>query len=228
MKSINRYIDHAVLKPEMTRDDAAAAIKLGIEHDTRTVCVRPCDIELAITLCQGTATDVSTVLAFPHGATHSRSKIAEAEIFAELEVTEVDMVANYGLIRSKDWSDFETDIKGVFNILSPKGIILKVILETGALELNEISEATKRCSDTGVDFVKTSTGFGPGGASVEAVQAMLDAAFGKTKVKASGGIRTYEEAQRFIDMGCARLGVGFSTTPILCGHSAPQPADHSY
>jgi len=228
MKPIQRYIDHAVLKPEMTRDEAAAAIKLGIEFQTRTVCVRPCDIELAKELCQGSSTEVSTVLAFPHGASRPETKIAEAETFARLGVVEVDMVANYSHIKSKNWPAFESDIQGILDALSRAGILLKVILETGALELDEITEATSRCSAIGAEFVKTSTGFGPGGASVKAVQTMLEATSGKTQVKASGGIRTFEEAQRFVDMGCARLGVGFSTTPILCGNGSNQPADSSY
>ena len=119
-------------------------------------------------------------------------------------------------------------IQGVLDTLSPKAILLKVILETAALKLDEIAEAARRCSAIGVDFVKTSTGFGPGGASVEAVRTMLEATSGKTQVKASGGIRTREEAKRFIAMGCARLGVGFSTTPVLCGDSATQPVDTAY
>ncbi len=228
MKPINRYIDHAVLKPEMPRDEAAAAIKLGIEFQTRTVCVRPCDIEPANELCQGSSTKVSTVLAFPHGVSRTETKIAEAETFARFGVAEVDMVANYGLIKSKDWPAFESDIQGVLDTLSPKAILLKVILETAALKLDEIAEAARRCSAIGVDFVKTSTGFGPGGASVEAVRTMLEATSGKTQVKASGGIRTREEAKLLIAMGCARLGVGFSTTPVLCGDSATQPVDTAY
>lgn len=215
MRPINRYIDHAALKPEMTRDEATSAIKLGVEHDTRTVCIRPCDIELAQSLCQGTSTEVSTVLAFPHGIARTETKIAEAETYASLGVAEVDMVANYGFIKAKDWPAFEADIQGVFDVLSPSDIPLKVILETAALELDEIAEATRRCAAIGVAFVKTSTGFGPGGATIEAVKTMLSAAGNQTKVKASGGIRSFEDAQRFIELGCARLGVGFSATPVL-------------
>lgn len=228
MKPINRYIDHAVLKPEMTRDEAKAAIKLGVEYQTRTVCVLPCDIELAQSLCQGTTTEVSTVLAFPHGVSRTETKVAEAEAFARLGIAEVDMVANYGFIKSKDWSAFEADIEGVFGVLSPSDTPLKVILETAALEPDEIAEATRRCAAIGVAFVKTSTGFGPGGANVEAVETMLSAAKDKTKVKASGGIRNYADARRFIDLGCHRLGVGFSTTPVLCGDFASQSESGAY
>lgn len=228
MKPINRYIDHAVLKPEMTRNDSAAAIKLGVKHETRTVCVRPCDIELAQSLCQGTSTEVSTVLAFPHGVSQTETKKAEAEAFVRLGIAEVDMVANYSLIKTKDWPAFEKDIKAAFDALSAKGIPLKVILETAALEIDEVAEATRRCAAIGVAFVKSSTGFGPGGASIEAVQTILDAANGTTKVKASGGIRTYADAQRFIDLGCHRLGVGYSSTPVLCGERTAQATESAY
>ena len=215
MNPISHYIDHAVLKPEMNCDDASTAIKLGVEHETRTVCVRPCDIELAQSLCQGTTTEVSTVLAFPHGVSRKETKAAEAEAFVRLGVAEVDMAANNGFIKSRDWSAFEADIEGVFDVLSASDIPLKVILETAALEIDEIAEATRRCASMGVAFVKTSTGFGPGGATVESVQTMLEAARGQTEVKASGGIRNFDDAQRFIEMGCTRLGVGYNTTPIL-------------
>ena len=228
MKPINRYIDHAVLKPEMTREETTAAIKLGIEYETRTVCVRPCDIELAQSLCQGSSTKVSSVLAFPHGVSRTETKIAEAEAFARLGLAEVDMVSNYSFIKAKDWPAFESDIKGVLDVFSGKSIPLKVILESAALEIDEIAEATRRCAAIGVAFVKTSTGFGPGGATIEAVETMLDAANGKIKVKASGGIRTYADAQRFIDLGCHRLGVGFSTTPVLCGERPAQATNSAY
>ena len=228
MSSLNRYIDHAVLKPEMARADVEAAIKLGVEFETRTVCVRPCDLELACELCRDSSTEVCTVLAFPHGVSLSESKAAEAESYAKLGAREVDMVVNYSYIKSGNWNAFEADVTGVYKILSPHGIPLKVILETAALDLKEVAEATRRCAAIGIDFVKTSTGFGPGGATIKAVQAMLDASDGITKVKASGGIRTIEEAQRFIDMGCARLGVGYGTTPVLCGVDATQSAASAY
>ena len=95
-------------------------------------------------------------------------------------------------------------------------------------EIDEVAEATRRCAAIGVAFVKSSTGFGPGGASIEAVQTILDAANGTTKVKASGGIRTYVDAQKFIDLGCHRLGVGFSTTPVLCGDRPAEATNSSY
>ncbi len=225
MKALNRYLDHAVLKPEMSRDESTEAIELGLTHDTRTVCVRPCDIALAADLCRGTNTGVCATLAFPHGCAHSQSKIDEAKQYARERVDEVDMVANYGAIRSGEWDYFESDITGVFTILHTEGIPLKVILETSMLSIEQITQATRICASTGVEFVKTSTGFNGGGATVPAVQAMLDAADNRIRVKASGGIRSRQDALQFIAMGCDRLGVGYSTTPVLLSESPSNSGD---
>lgn len=220
LQPLNRYLDHAVLKPEMNRQEAEDAINMGVHFNTRTVCVRPCDIDLAKSLCSGTETDVCTVLGFPHGCGLSASKAQEAKSYSELEVHEVDMVSNYGFIRGGEWSLFRNDVESVFKVLQPNGVLLKVILETSMLNPSQIAEATRLCAELGVDYVKTSTGFNGGGATIEAVEIMLESA-GNTKVKASGGIRDADQATRFINLGCKRLGVGFSTTPVLCGETAP-------
>ncbi len=99
-EAINRYLDHAVLKPELSRTEARDAIRLGIDFEVRTVCVRPCDIELAAAMCRGTGTGVSCVLAFPHGCTTRVAKAADAEACIAVGTSEIDMVANYGFIRS--------------------------------------------------------------------------------------------------------------------------------
>jgi deoxyribose-phosphate aldolase len=203
--TINRYLDHAVLKPELTRQDAIEAIKLGIKYKVRTVCVRPCDIELAVQLCRGTGTQVSCVLAFPHGDTLPEIKAQEARLYIEKGTHEIDMVTNYGYIRSGLWDLVEKDIKSVSDVTIPAGILLKVILETNTLTSEEIAKATEIAIKAGADYVKTSTGFNGPGATVEAVEAMVKAADGRIKVKASGGIRNYEQAKRFVDMAAKGL-----------------------
>ncbi|MBK1878731.1 deoxyribose-phosphate aldolase [Pelagicoccus mobilis] len=214
--SINRYLDHAVLKPEMSNNEAAEAIELGVKYAVRTVCVRPSDIELAKELCSGSETEVCTVLSFPHGICTTESKVAEAKDFIAKSVHEVDMVANYGRIRSGDWEYVKADIAAVAETLKPAGIPLKVIFETSTLSLEQITRATEICVEAGADFVKTSTGFNGEGATEDGVKAMLAAANGKIKVKPSGGIRDAERAQLFVDMGVHRLGVGYSSTPAIC------------
>lgn len=213
----NRYLDHAVLKPEMTREESRRAIKLGIDYKVKTVCVRPCDIEMAVELCRGTETEVSCVLSFPHGTSPSQIKAAEAQLYIQKGVHEIDMVANYGFIRSKLWDEVEKDIRAVSEVTRKAGIPLKVILETSQLALDEITEATECAVRAGADFVKTSTGFYGAGATPEAVEAMVKAAKGRIQVKASGGIRNAEQAKLFLDLGASRLGNGYSSTPVICG-----------
>lgn len=222
---VNYYLDHAVLKPELSREDAEAAIKLGIQFGVRTVCVRPSDIEVAVRLCKGSETKVCTVLAFPHGVNPTTLKALEAKTYIDLGVKEIDMVANYGWIKSGMWDEVQQDIQAVAEITRHRGVILKVIFETSMLTLEEIDRTTRICVECGADFVKTSTGFNGGGATVEAVTAMLEAAQGFIQVKASGGIRDREAVERFIAMGCTRLGVNYSSTPVICGDTGSIAAD---
>ncbi len=217
---INRYLDHAVLKPELSRKETVDAIQLGIDYRVRTVCVRPCDIEVAAEMCAGTETDVSCVLSFPHGCNPTELKAQEAELYIRKGTKEIDMVANYGWIRSGMFDEVEKDIRAVVEVVKTKGVLLKVIFETGMLELDQVAEATEAAVRAGADFVKTSTGFNGGGATEEAVKTMIETAKGRIKVKASGGIRSPEQANAFISLGCERLGNGFSSTPVICGDEA--------
>ncbi len=182
----------------------------------RTVCIRPSDLNLAQGLLEGSSTEVCGTLGFPHGCVDSRTKQKEAAIYADNGVPEIDMVSNFGRARSGDWNTFEADIDAISRILKPSGSILKVILETALLSFEEIKQATRICAFLGADYVKTSTGFNGAGATIEAVRSMLEAAKGQIKVKASGGIRSRQEALAFVEMGCHRLGVGYGTTPVIC------------
>jgi len=216
---INRYLDAAILKPETSRADARAGIEQMVRCRTITVCVRPCDIPLAVELCRGTETAVSCVLGFPHGVILSGSKADEARRYLDLGVAEIDMVANYGLILSGEWELVEQDIRAVSGVTGPAGVLLKVILETCQLSTDRIARATGLAADAGADFVKTSTGFSTEGATEEAVRTMVEAAAGRIRIKASGGIRDMERARRFIEMGCSRLGVNYTTAAVLCGEA---------
>ena len=213
---IQRYLDAAVLKPEWTRAEAIEAIKTCIELETRTVCVRPCDIELAKELCAETATDVCTVLGFPHGDQLSASKADEVRRCADLSVDEIDMVANYGWARSGLWDLVRGDIANVVAVTRPAGIPLKVIFETAQLDLAAVAKLTEICIEAGADFVKTSTGFNGEGATDEGVQTMLETAGGRIQVKASGGIRDRNRAEHLVAMGVARLGVNWSSCVAIC------------
>ncbi len=216
MQSVSRYLDAAILKPEATRKEAIAAIGECLKFKTMTACVRPCDIELAKSICKGTDTLVSCVLNFPHGNDLGDAKQAEAELYVKKGVAEIDMVANFGLARSGEWKLYEDDIRVVSEVTKKAGVILKVIFETCYLSIEEIRLCTKAAISAEADFVKTSTGFGTGGATEEAVKAMLEVSAGKIKVKPSGGIRDFARAKMFLDMGCHRLGVNFSSVAAIC------------
>ena len=227
VQPINRYLDHAVLVPQMTREDAVATIKLGIDHQVKTVCVRPCDIDLAVAMCregsstaatrnQQTETGVSCVLGFPHGTTCTESKAAEAALYCKKGVAEIDMVANYGWIRSGLWDDVRADIKAVVEVAHTHRVLVKVIFETAQLTPEQITRATEISIEAGADFVKTSTGFNGEGATEEAVANMLKTAAGRIKVKPSGGIRDAARAKLFVEMGAGRLGVNGTSTPAIC------------
>ncbi len=222
---VNRTIDAAILKPEITPAEAAAEIRAMVALDVHTVCVRPADIAMALALCEGSTTCVGGVLSFPLGYGHPRVKAMEAEAYVEMGVAEIDMVVNYGLVRAGDWKAVEADIAAATDVTRPAGVILKVILETSELERDTIAGATEAAIAAGADFVKTSTGFASGGATVEAVQTMLDTARGRIKVKASGGIRDLASARMYLDMGCERLGVGSTSTPAICNPEAGPSVD---
>ena len=212
---IARYIDHAVLNPAMTPEEVRAAIQLGIDNDVYSVCVQPRDIETALAMCKGTNTLVSCVLDFPHGCGGAAAKRAAARLYAEMGVQEIDMVMNYGAAKGGDWAVVREEIAAVVEEAHARGVLVKVIFETCQLDENRIREGVDVCVDVGADFVKTSTGFSTKGATPEAVMAMVSQAAGRIRVKASGGIRTLEDARAYVEMGAERLGVGFSTVPRL-------------
>ncbi len=218
--SINRYLDAAVLVPEFSRDEAIAAIQACIKIQAYSICVRPCDIELAKALCAGTETKVCVVLGFPHGVQLPASKADEARRYVDLGVDEIDMVANYGWARSGRWADVKADIAAVTAVTRRARVPLKVIFETAQLDGDSIQKLTEVCIEAGADFVKTSTGFNGGGAQELDVKRMIDTAAGRIKVKASGGIRDRERAQRFVDMGVDRLGVNWSSCVAICSGEA--------
>lgn len=223
---ICRYLDHAVLKPDMTREEAAAAVSLGIDHHVKTVCVRPCDIDMAVGMCRGTDTQVSCVLDFPHGCSGLEAKEAMTSIYAAKGIVEIDMVMNYGLVRSGRWEEVKDEISRVVTKAHQHQVGVKVIFETSELTVEEIEKATEICIDAQADYVKTSTGFSKGGATPEAVEAMIRVASGRIKVKPSGGIRDFATAKRYVDMGAQRLGVGYNSTPMICTGEGSSDSDY--
>lgn len=214
---LHRYLDAAVLQPELTREETLRAIDLCLNFSTATVCVRPCDLALAKKRVNGTDTGACVVLGFPHGSQTSSSKADEARRYIELGADEIDMVVNIGWVRSGLWQEVTADIAAVTALTRAAKVPLKVIFETCLLTREEVMAATRCAIEAEADFVKTSTGFASGGATPESVTAMVEAAAGRVKIKPSGGIRNRQQAEQYIAMGAHRLGVGFKSVPALCG-----------
>jgi deoxyribose-phosphate aldolase len=232
LKELASYIDQSVLKPEFTQEDIKKYIKEGVDFGCKTVCINPASIDLARELCGGTATGICVVCDFPFGLSSTASKVKQAEeICKNRDVQDLDVVSNYGWIRSGKWEDVEADIKAVVEVGHAYGSLVKVIFETDALTLDEVAKATEAACRAGAGFVKTSTGFYMGaenkGASVEVVRVMMDAAQGRCKIKGAGGIRDQAHFFRLIDMGIDRMGIGYRSTPVVLGVSIEEVRAHN-
>lgn len=216
-QNLNLYLDAAILKPEMSAAEVEQAMLETLSYAPATLCVRPCDIALAQKHCKSTTTGVCVVLGFPHGCQLTASKVDEAKRYLDAGVDEIDMVANFGWVRSQLWDAVLEDIASVAALTRASAVPLKVIFETSYLKEAEIARLTEICIEAQADFVKTSTGFGGEGATDEGVRVMVATAAGHIKIKPSGGIRDAARAKHLIAMGAHRLGVGYTAVPVICG-----------
>lgn len=203
-------IDHAILKPDLTRDEVNAELDIAREWGVFSVCVRPSDIAYAVNYLQGSSVAVGTVIGFPHGTTSTAAKVAEAQQALEDGATELDMVLNIGWLRSGLDAEVEADIRAVVD--TADGVIVKVIFETAYLDDEQIVRACALTAAAGADFVKTSTGFAGGGATVDHIRLMRANTDPRVQVKASGGVRGLESAIDMLDAGATRLGTSASST----------------
>lgn len=212
-----QYIDHTLLKPEATPQDIVKLCGEAREYSFKTVCVNSCFVSLCAKELKGSDVGVCSVIGFPLGTMESDAKAFEAKRAVELGASEVDMVINVGLLKAGDVDGVRKDIEIVFNACGDAG--LKVILETGQLTDDEKKVVCEMCKEIGVAFVKTSTGFGYGGATVEDVQLMRSVVGQSCGVKASGGVRNAADAQAMIDAGATRLGAS-SGVAIVSGETS--------
>jgi deoxyribose-phosphate aldolase len=218
-KQVAQTIDHAVLKPETTDRELATNAKMCIDNEVFSMCVKPCDIKAAKELLKKSNVKVSCVLSFPHGADATPVKAFQAQQAIADGVDEIDMVMNIGKFLSGDFEYVVNDIKAVVDVAHSHGVLVKVIQESGYLTLDQVARACELTYEAGADFVKTSTGFGPGKATTEIVDVMIKTVGDRMMVKPSGGIRTWEDAVGFLQQGADRLGVG-STEAVLNGAKA--------
>lgn len=203
--SIAEYIDHTLLKADAGKEDIERICREAAEYGFASVCVNSCWVPLVSSLLKGTGVHVCTVVGFPLGAMSSRGKADETAEAVRDGADEIDMVLNIGYLKSGMLAEAEEDIKAVRNAC--QGKVLKVIIETCLLTDDEKRTACALAVSAGADFVKTSTGFSTGGATVHDVALMKEAVRDKgLKVKASGGIRNYKDARAMVEAGADRIG----------------------
>lgn len=203
-KIVNSYIDHTNLKAYATKEDIKKLCEEAKEHHFAAVCVNPCYVELAVELLRESPVSVCTVVGFPLGANTTMTKSYEAISAIEAGADEIDMVINIGALKDGDYEYVKNEIEEIRDSID--GHTLKVIIETCYLTKEEIIKMTQICNETFVHFIKTSTGFGSRGASLEDIDIIKDYKNEILEIKAAGGIRTYEDAAAYIEKGVTRIG----------------------
>ena len=216
-KDLAPYIDHTLLKADATRDELVKLCDEARKYGFATVCVNSANVGLASRLLAGSSTQAIAVVGFPLGAASSGAKAFETREAVRAGAGEIDMVINLGALKAKNYAFVECDIREVVQAAKPRPV--KVIIETGALSRDEKVIACALAKAAGAAFVKTSTGFGPGGATAEDIALMRGVVGDDVGVKASGGVRTTADAQKMVEAGANRLGASASVA-IVTGQSA--------
>ena len=205
-RDIAKMIDHSLLRPELTEDEIKKGCETAKKYDTATVCCSPAALSLVVKLLKGSDVKPSTVIGFPHGYNRTETKVFEAQQAIKDGAVELDMVLNISKLKSRDFDYVKNDIKTVVDVAHKHKAIVKVILENFYLT-DELKEtACKLCEEAGADFVKTSTGFAGGGATIEDLRLMRRTVSKKVQVKAAGGVRTLDSALQVREVGATRFG----------------------
>ena len=214
-RELARWIDHTMLKPDATREEIEKICHEAIEFGFASVCVNPTWVPLAYKKLRGNEPKVCTVVGFPLGATFPEVKALETELAVERGADEIDMVINIGALKSGDYDLVEHDIRSVVRAAGRR--IVKVIIETCLLTDEEKVKACTLAKIAGANYVKTSTGFSKGGATVKDVALMRKVVGAEMGVKASGGVRSYEEACKMVEAGATRIGASASVAIVANG-----------
>ncbi|MGC8568442.1 MAG: deoxyribose-phosphate aldolase [Nitrososphaeria archaeon] len=213
-EELAKYIDHTQLNPAASESDIVKLVEEAKRYKFYSVVVNPYYVKLAKELVKGTDIKVVSVVGFPFGATYKEVKAYETELVIKDGADEIDMVMNISAAKSGRWDVVKDDIKAVNDVVKKHGKILKVILETGYLTDEEKIKACEVAVEAGADFVKTSTGYGKGGATVHDVELMYRTVKGRAKVKAAGGIHDANAALAMIKAGASRIGASHSVEII--------------
>jgi deoxyribose-phosphate aldolase len=217
-----KMIDHTVLKPEATKAQIQTLCEEAKLFHFFSVCIAPTWIELAKRALEGSSVKIVTVVGFPHGNTVPEAKAYEAVHAIALGANEVDMVIQVGKLKSREYDVVRKDIAGVVEVSKAHRVIVKAILEMSLLERDEKIMACRIAEEAGAAFVKTSTGFGSSGATVEDIVLIKEHLKGNTKIKAAGGIRDTKTALRMIEAGAHRIGTSTSVSILEGLHPRPK------
>jgi deoxyribose-phosphate aldolase len=205
-RSLNKYIDHTILKPTCLVSDIEKLCAEATQYDFAAVCVPPNFVKLAKEKLAGSTVQVATVIGFPFGYSATEAKIAEIILAMVDGADELDVVANISAIKNGDWSAIADEINHIMPIIRSKNKVVKIIIESGVLTDDEIIKCCDIYGIAGIDYLKTSTGYAEKGASVEAVKLFRKHLPDQVQIKASGGIRDYAAAKLMIDAGATRIG----------------------
>jgi deoxyribose-phosphate aldolase len=205
-EQIARMIDHSLLQPFFTDREIEEGCRLADKYGVAAVAVRPSDVPLAKQVLKNSNVRVTTAIGFPHGTTTTLTKVTEAREAIENGAVELDVVLNIGKLKSKDFEYVKQDLQSVQQVVKEKKVVLKAIFENCYLSEEEIVEACRICNEVGVDFIKTSTGFGTGGATDRDLKIMRQHAKPEIQLKAAGGVRSLERAIEVKMLGCTRFG----------------------
>ncbi len=205
-RDIAKAIDHSLLRPELDDAFVEAGCRLAAEYDVASVCVPPVHVSRAATILSGTDVRVGTVVGFPHGYATTETKVAETRQAIEAGATEIDMVLQIGALKSGRDDDVEQDIRAVVEVAHAAGAIVKVIFENAYLTDDEKIRACRLTESAGGDFVKTSTGFAPSGATHHDLHLMRANTSSHIGVKAAGGVRTLDALLEVMAIGTSRIG----------------------
>ncbi len=203
---IARMIDHSLLRPELTREDIRKGCEIARKYKVATVCCSPSEVALVKELLNGSGVKTTTVVGFPHGYNTTEAKVFEAEQAIKDGAVELDMVINIGRLLSGDCEYVKNDIRAVVRTAHRHRVLVKVILENYYLTDEQKKTACRLCEEAGADFVKTSTGFAAGGATLEDLRLMRENVSEKVQIKAAGGVRDLEMATKVKRAGCTRFG----------------------
>jgi len=205
-EQVAKVIDHSLLRPELTEAEVITGCELARKYHTASVCVKPCHLPIAKRLLEGSDVLVTTVIGFPHGGATTAVKVFEAQEAIAGGAAELDMVINIGELRSGHHDYVLRDVKAVVDAAHSHGVRVKVILENAYLTDEEKVTACRLCEQAGADWVKTSTGFAPSGATLEDLRLMRATVGPQVQVKAAGGVRTLDALLDVMEAGCTRSG----------------------